>query len=34
MTLITEGFRRLEGKSTQRVSALTQAMGGGKTHHV
>ncbi len=30
--LLTEGFRRLEGKTTQGVSKLTQAMGGGKTH--
>src|SRR5207249_2024832 len=31
-TLLTEGFRRLEGKSAQGVFKLTQAMGGGKTH--
>ena len=30
-TLLTEGFRRLEGKSAQGVFKLTQAMGGGKT---
>lgn len=30
--LLTEGFRRLEGKTTQGVFKLTQAMGGGKTH--
>jgi predicted AAA+ superfamily ATPase len=30
--LLTEGVRRLEGKSTQGVFKLTQAMGGGKTH--
>ena len=33
-TLLTEGFRRLEGKSTQGVYKLTQAMGGGKTHNL
>ena len=33
-TLLTEGFRRLEGKSTQGVVKLTQAMGGGKTHNL
>ena len=33
-TLLTEGFRRLEGKSTQGVFKLTQAMGGGKTHNL
>ena len=33
-TLLTEGFRRLEGKSTQGVFRLTQAMGGGKTHNL
>lgn len=32
--LLTEGFRRLEGKSTQGVFKLTQAMGGGKTHNL
>ena len=34
MTLLTEGFRRLEGKSSQGVFKLTQAMGGGKTHNL
>jgi len=33
-TLLTEGFRRLEGKSDQDVFKLTQAMGGGKTHNL
>ena len=33
-TLLTEGFRRLEGQSTQGVFKLTQAMGGGKTHNL
>ena len=33
-TLLTEGFRRLEGHSTQGVFKLTQAMGGGKTHNL
>ena len=33
-TLLTEGFRRLEGKSKQGVFKLTQAMGGGKTHNL
>ena len=33
-TLLTEAFRRLEGKSTQGVFKLTQAMGGGKTHNL
>lgn len=32
-TLLTDGFRRLEGKSTRRVSKLTQAMGGRKPHN-
>lgn len=32
--LLTEGFRRLEEKSTQGVFKLTQAMGGGKTHNL
>ncbi len=32
--LLTEGFRRLEGKTTQGVFKLTQAMGGGKTHNL
>ncbi|MCU0833529.1 MAG: DUF499 domain-containing protein [Chromatiaceae bacterium] len=30
--LLTEAFRRLEGKTTQGIFKLTQAMGGGKTH--
>lgn len=33
-TLLTEGFRRLEGKTTQGVFKLTQAMGGGRTHNL
>ncbi len=33
-TLLTEGCRRLEGRSTQGVFKLTQAMGGGKTHNL
>ena len=33
-TLLTEGFRRLEGASAQGVFKLTQAMGGGKTHNL
>ena len=33
-TLLTEGFRRLEGKSSQGVFKLTQALGGGKTHNL
>ncbi len=33
-TLLTESFRRLEGRSTQGVFKLTQAMGGGKTHNL
>ncbi|MCY4014266.1 MAG: DUF499 domain-containing protein [Gammaproteobacteria bacterium] len=33
-TLLTEGFRRLEGQSSQGVFKLTQAMGGGKTHNL
>ena len=33
-TLLTEGFRRLEGESPQGVFKLTQAMGGGKTHNL
>lgn len=33
-TLLTEGFRRLEGSSAQGVFKLTQAMGGGKTHNL
>ncbi len=32
--LLSEGLRRLEGKSTQGVFKLTQAMGGGKTHNL
>jgi hypothetical protein len=32
--LLTEGFGRLEGKTTQGVFKLTQAMGGGKTHNL
>ena len=32
--LLTEGFRRLEGKSSQGVYKLTQSMGGGKTHNL
>ena len=32
--LLTESFRRLEGKSEQGVFKLTQAMGGGKTHNL
>ncbi len=32
--LLTEGFRRLEGKSTQGIFKLTHAMGGGKTHNL
>lgn len=32
--LLKEGFRRLEGKSTQGVFKLTQSMGGGKTHNL
>jgi hypothetical protein len=31
--LLTEGFRRLEGKSTQGIFKLLQEMGGGKTHN-
>ena len=33
-TLLEQGFRRLEGKSTQGVFHLKQAMGGGKTHNL
>src|SRR5687767_13409084 len=33
-TLLTESFRRLQGKSEQAVFKLTQAMGGGKTHNL
>ena len=32
--LFTETFRRFEGKSSQGVFVLTQAMGGGKTHNM
>ena len=32
--LLTEGFRRLEGRTIQGVFKLTQAMGGGKTHNL
>ena len=32
--LLTEAFRRLEGKSDQGIFKLTQAMGGGKTHNL
>lgn len=32
--LLTEAFRRLQGKSDQTVFKLTQAMGGGKTHNL
>lgn len=32
--LLTESFRRLQGKSDQAVFKLTQAMGGGKTHNL
>lgn len=33
-TLLTQGFRRLEGTSDQGVFMLKQAMGGGKTHNL
>jgi len=33
-TLLEHGFRRLEGKSSQGVYKLAQAMGGGKTHNL
>lgn len=33
-TLLTEGYRRLEAKSSQGVFKLTQAMGGVKTHNL
>ncbi len=33
-TLLTEGFRRLEGRSAQGIYKLTQSMGGGKTHNL
>lgn len=32
--LLTEAFRRLQGKSERGVFKLTQAMGGGKTHNL
>jgi hypothetical protein len=32
--LLSEGFRRLEGKSVQGVFKLTQSMGSGKTHNL
>ena len=32
--LLEQGFRRLEGKSSQGVFKLRQAMGGGKTHNL
>ena len=33
-TLMEQAFRRLEGKSSQGVFKLKQAMGGGKTHNL
>lgn len=33
-TLLEQGFHRLEGKSSQGVFLLKQAMGGGKTHNL
>jgi len=33
-TLLEQSFRRLEGKSSQGVFKLKQAMGGGKTHNL
>jgi len=33
-TLLEQGFRRLEGKSSQGIYKLAQAMGGGKTHNL
>lgn len=33
-TLLKESFRRLEGKSSQGIFKLRQAMGGGKTHNL
>ena len=33
-TLFKHGFRRLEGKPSQGVFKLKQAMGGGKTHNL
>jgi len=32
--LLEQGFRRLEGKSSQGIFKLRQAMGGGKTHNL
>lgn len=33
-TLLEHGFKRLEGKSSQGIFKLRQAMGGGKTHNL
>ena len=33
-TLLEQAFRRLEGKSSQGIFKLKQAMGGGKTHNL
>lgn len=33
-TLLEQGFRRLEGRSSQGIFKLKQAMGGGKTHNL
>ena len=33
-TLLIEAHRRLQGKSSQALFKLTQAMGGGKTHNL
>ncbi len=33
-TLLSEAFQRFEGKSSQGVFILSQAMGGGKTHNM
>ena len=33
-TLLRQGFLRLEGRSSQGLFKLTQAMGGGKTHNL
>ena len=33
-TLLEHAFRRIEGKSSQEVFKLKQAMGGGKTHNL
>ncbi len=33
-TLLEQAFRRMEGKSSQGVFKLKQAMGGGKTHNL